>query len=95
MIAAWFLMLLGIYLTCGFGFAIPFVWFGVKRIDPHALHGSWGFRLLIIPGTAIFWPLLFYRWVKGIQEPPEECSAHRGSARAETGPSQTPTRPVP
>jgi hypothetical protein len=77
MIAAVFLILLGIYLACGFVFAVPFVLFGVKKIDPHAARGSWGFRLLIIPGTAAFWPLLLRRWMKGVHEPPEECDAHR------------------
>jgi len=77
MIAAVFLILLGGYLACGFVFALPFVLLGVKKIDPHATHGSWGFRLLIIPGTMAFWPLLLRRWLKGVHEPPEECNAHR------------------
>ena len=81
MIAAVLFILLGVYLACGFVFAIPFVLFGVKKIDPHAAHGSWGFRLLIIPGTAAFWPLLLCRWMKGIHEPPEECDAHRRAAK--------------
>lgn len=81
MIAAVFLILLGIYLACGFLFAIPFTLFGVKKIDPHAAHGSWGFRILIIPGTMAFWPLLLRRWLKGVHEPPEECNAHRKAAR--------------
>ena len=77
MIAAAFLILLGIYLACGLVFAIPFALIGVKRIDPHAAHGSWGFRLLIIPGTVVFWPLLLCRWLKGVHEPPEEKNPHR------------------
>lgn len=75
--AATFLILLGIYLAGGFLFAIPFVLFGAKQIDPHAAHGSWGFRLLILPGVMAFWPLLLRRWMKGVHEPPEECNAHR------------------
>jgi hypothetical protein len=82
MIAAVILILLGTYLACGLLFAIPFVLVGVKRIDPHAVHGSWGFRLLIIPGTSLFWPLLLYRWLNGVHEPPEECTAHRRLARS-------------
>ena len=80
MIASAFLITLGIYLICGCLFAIPFAWAGVKRMDPHAAHGSWGFRLLIIPGTLAFWPLLLRRWLKGIHEPPEETNAHRRAA---------------
>ena len=80
MIAAIFLMLFGAYMACGLVFAIPFALVGVKRIDPHAAHGSWGFRLLVIPGTMAFWPLLLRRWAAGAKEPPEECNAHRRAA---------------
>ena len=84
MIAAALLILLGLYLAGGFLFAVPFVFIGVKKIDPHAAHGSWGFRLLIFPGTLAFWPLLLRRWLKGISEPPEERNAHRDSAKGIT-----------
>jgi hypothetical protein len=82
MIAAALLILVGIYLACGLIFAVPFALVGVKRIDPHAVQGSWGFRLLIIPGTLAFWPLLLRRWLKGVHEPPEECYAHRRGANS-------------
>ena len=76
MIAA--LLILGVaYFLGGFLFAIPFVLIGAQKIDPHAAHGSWGFRLLIFPGVIAFWPLLLRRWLKGIQMPPEEVTAHR------------------
>jgi membrane protein implicated in regulation of membrane protease activity len=81
MIAAALLIVLGIYLLCGLVFAVPFVVVGVKRIDPHALHGSWGFRLLIFPGAMALWPLLLRRWLSGIHEPPEESTAHRRAAQ--------------
>ena len=79
--AAAFLILLGIHLACGLVFAIPFVLMGVKRIDPHAAHGSWGFRLLIVPGTMVFWPLLLHRWMKGTHQPPEERNPHRCASK--------------
>ena len=81
MIAAISLMLFGAYLACGFLFALPFAFLGVRKIDPHAAHGSWGFRLLIIPGTTALWPLLLLRWIRGIHEPPEECTAHRSCSQ--------------
>ena len=84
MIATAFLIILRIYLACGFLFALPFVLIGVKKIDPHAAHGSWGFRLLIIPGAVGFWPVLLRRWMKGIQEPPDERSSHRQAAKGIT-----------
>ena len=86
MIAAAFLILLGFYLACGLVMAIPFVFVGVARIDPHAVRGSWGFRLLIIPGTMAFWPLLLKRWICGVKDPPEECNAHRRAARGQNSP---------
>ena len=80
MIAAPWLILTRVYRACGFLFAVPFGLLGVKRIDPHAAHGSWGFRLLIFPGTMAFWPLRLRRWMKGISAPPEERNAHRRAA---------------
>ena len=83
MIAAIFLILLGAYLACGLVFAVPFALLGAKKIDPHAAHGSWGFRLLIIPGSMALWPLLLKRWSNGTKQPPEECNAHRRLTRGE------------
>ena len=80
MIAAIFLSLAGLYLLCGFVFAIPFVLVGVGKIDPHAAHGSWGFRIHIFPGTTLLWPLLAKRWIRGVHEPPEEKNEHRCAA---------------
>lgn len=55
--------------------------FGVQRIDPSAQ--GWrnlGFRLLIIPGLALFWPWLIKRLWQG-SAPPVERNAHRLAAR--------------
>ena len=81
MIAEILLIAAGVYLLCGLVFAIPFVLVGAGKIDPHAAHGSWGFRVLIIPGTMFFWPLLARPWMKGVHEPPEENNPHRCAAR--------------
>ena len=83
MIAEILLSIAAVYLLCGILFAIPFVLIGVGKIDPHAAHGSWGFRVLIIPGTIFFWPMLARRWLGGIRQPPEERNAHRCAARKE------------
>jgi hypothetical protein len=74
------LIAVAIYLACGLAFAITFTLVGVKRIDPHAKPGSWGFRLLVMPGAMALWPLLLKRWVSGSKEPPEEINAHRTAA---------------
>lgn len=72
----WILSLLGIYLAIGFLVAVPFAWKGATKIDPAAADGTWGFKLLVIPGAMVFWPLLLHRWLKAVPQP-EECSAHR------------------
>ena len=72
-----FVCTLAMYAGLGLVFAVPFVWFGVQRLDSEA-HGSGiGFRLLILPGVAAFWPLFLYRWTRGIVEPPVEKNPHR------------------
>ena len=75
-----FLAALGIYLLVGLVFAIPFVFLGAKRVDPAAQQATWGFRLIILPGAAILWPLMWTRWIQGRH--PIERSAHRPTARA-------------
>jgi hypothetical protein len=76
------LIVMAAYLSFGLGFALLLALGGVKRIDAHADHGSWGFRLLIIPGAAALWPLLIHRWWRGLRHPPEECTAHRRAAKS-------------
>jgi hypothetical protein len=65
------------YASVGLLFAMPFVWFGVQRVDSEAQGSSVGFRLLILPGVAAFWPMLVHRWMRGIVEPPREKNPHR------------------
>ena len=68
---------LAIYAGLGLLFAMPFVWFGVQRVDSEAQGSGVGFRLLILPGVAAFWPMFLYRWTRGIVEPPLEKNPHR------------------
>jgi hypothetical protein len=81
-VIATILILGSVYILCGLIFAIPFALLGVKRIDPPAVHGSWGFRLLIFPGSVALWPLLLRRWANAVHGPPEEDNAHRHLASA-------------
>ncbi len=57
------LLIVGLYFAAGFVFAIPFVIKGVTKIDGGAIGSKWGFRLIIIPGTIVFWPLLLKKWI--------------------------------
>lgn len=56
------LIIVLIYLGAGLLFAIAFVIKGVTVIDEGAHDSTWGFRLIIVPGTIIFWPLLLKKW---------------------------------
>lgn len=58
----WLILVLGVYLVMGLGFAVVFVISGAGRISPAARGAGWGFRLLILPGAAVVWPLLAWRW---------------------------------
>ncbi|MDA0322400.1 MAG: hypothetical protein O2923_06740 [Verrucomicrobia bacterium] len=80
-IISWSIRLAGLYLVAGLIFAVPFTLKGAAAIDPTARGGSWGFKLLIIPGTVVLWPLLARRWMLGRVAPPAECNAHRSAAR--------------
>ncbi len=58
------LVVVAIYLVAGLVFAIPFVIKGVTKIDEGAKGSTWGFRIIIIPGTIVFWPVLLKKWMK-------------------------------
>jgi hypothetical protein len=58
------LIMSAIYLVCGIVFMLPFILKGVDVVDEGA-HGSGiGFRIIIIPGTIVFWPVLLKKWIK-------------------------------
>jgi len=71
---------LGAWLALGVIFALPFVIRGVDRVDPDARGSGWGFRLIIVPGVTLLWPLLVWRLLRRAG-PPEERNAHRDAAR--------------
>jgi hypothetical protein len=73
--------ILTVYTVLGVSFGVPFVVRGVGRIDPLARSAPWTFRVLIMPGTVLFWPLLLSRWLSGSVAPPVELTAHRMRAR--------------
>ena len=61
-----FLGALAAYTLTGAGFSAVFVLFGIHRVDPVAEHAPIGFRLIVMPGVAAFWPLLLTRWLKAV-----------------------------
>lgn len=80
-VASWIVGALGIYLAMGLLFSIPFILKGVGKNDP-AVHGATlGFRLIIVPGVVLLWPVLLRRWMSNTGVPPEETSPHRTAAQ--------------
>lgn len=57
-----------IYLILGVVFALPFVLFGVEKVDTTAHGSSPGFRLIIFPGAILFWPILLRKWLKATKK---------------------------
>lgn len=55
----------GLYLAIGLAFAVVFVAFGLRRLDPIAAAGPLRFKLLIAPGVAALWPLMIVLWAVG------------------------------
>ncbi|NER78695.1 MAG: hypothetical protein F6K42_03780 [Leptolyngbya sp. SIO1D8] len=79
-VVEWLIKAVRGYLFAGLVFSIPFLLFGIQRLDPDA-RGWWriGFRIIIIPGLCVFWPLFAVRWVRG-KRTPVERNAHRLAA---------------
>ena len=64
MIIGIILFVIEVYLALGVLFSIPFVIKGITVIDPDgAQETKWTFRVIIIPGTIIFWPVLLKKWI--------------------------------
>jgi GNAT superfamily N-acetyltransferase len=72
--------LAAVYLAVGLLFAAAFSARGARAVDPAARGAGWGFRLLIVPGAAAFWPLLALRWLRGTGVPPTERTSHKSAA---------------
>jgi hypothetical protein len=72
---------MALYVGLGLVFGVPFVWPGVQRLDSEAQGSGIGFRLLILPGVAVFWPMFLDRWRRGITEPNVETNPHRLSSK--------------
>jgi uncharacterized membrane protein YphA (DoxX/SURF4 family) len=51
-----------LYLIAGVLFAVLFLTKGIQKVDSTATGSTIGFRLIILPGTIIFWPVLLHKW---------------------------------
>ena len=58
------LIIAAIYLLGGILFVIPFLMIGLEKIDEGAHGSTIGFKIIIIPGVIVFWPVLLSKWMK-------------------------------
>jgi hypothetical protein len=63
-----------IYLALGALVALAFAAFGIVRIDPAARGSSIVFRLMVIPGATLLWPLVALKWAFAKDPETEEHS---------------------
>ena len=58
------LIIAAVYLLMGVLFVIPFLMKGLNKIDEGAHGSTIGFKIIIIPGVIVFWPVLLSKWMK-------------------------------
>ena len=79
------LLLIGTwYLYAGAAIAVPFLLFGIGRLDENA-EGAWIFRPLLVPGVMLIWPLVIWRSIvlgRGEQRLDRHVMPRRGQERA-------------
>lgn len=52
------------YLALGLAVALPFAFWLVSRVEPSARGGSFVFRVMIVPGACLLWPLVLVRCLR-------------------------------
>lgn len=61
------LIIVLIYLMLGVLFVIPFLLKGLTKVDEGAHGGTIGFKIIIIPGVIVFWPVLLKKWMRNLK----------------------------
>lgn len=67
-IAEIILIIVALYLLLGVVFVIPFLTKGLTKVDEGAHGGTIGFKIIIIPGVIVFWPVLLNKWMKASRQ---------------------------
>jgi len=67
-IAEIILIIVALYLLLGVVFVISFLTKGLTKVDEGAHGGTIGFKIIIIPGVIVFWPVLLNKWMKASRE---------------------------
>jgi hypothetical protein len=55
------------YLGAGLLFAIPFLIRGIGVIDEAAQASPWSFKLTLLPGCIVFWPILLKKYIYALK----------------------------
>jgi hypothetical protein len=55
---------LALYILAGLVTAVAFSIFGVTQVLPHPATVTAGARVLLLPGAAMLWPYVLFRWLK-------------------------------
>lgn len=63
MTAETLLMIAEGYGWIGLAVALAFLLWGIDRIDA-AARGAYPFRVLLVPGIVVLWPLVLVRWMQ-------------------------------
>jgi hypothetical protein len=50
-----------LYAAAGLGVGVAFLALGIERLDAGS-RGAYAFRPLLLPGVALLWPLVAWRW---------------------------------
>lgn len=58
------LIIVAVYLLLGVLFVVPFLTRGLTKVDDGAHGGTIGFKIIIMPGVIVFWPVLLGKWMK-------------------------------
>ena len=63
-------------------FVIPFLKKGLTKVDEGAHGSTIGFKIIIIPGVIVLWPLLLSKWMKS--------NLNHGDTKAQRNTERTP-----
>jgi len=56
------LIIIGVYLLVGLVFCVALLIIGLPDMDPSTRKSGFGFKLIIVPGILVFWPILWKKW---------------------------------
>ena len=72
-VISFILIAAGLYLVAGLFFCAALLKSGLSTLDPDTRNSEIGFRLLIIPGILVFWPLIWEKWKRSHQAVNTRC----------------------